>query len=226
VYLLTETVARGYDLAEGADEGGYVNRPMMLTGGKPSTTPSNHSWGLALDLEWQHNPQRSGPAVTDMPAWLPVLWEEWGFNWGGRWRDDGKGISDTMHYEFALRPADAAAICEHLAQHQPSAEGRAPQGATAPVSDEPFVAPVPNLPTVPFSEVFVPQYVRGDGPVDSAAGPFTGPGAAVYLVWPDGSLSHVDAAKNDVLDKLPGDNPAAKATIIPQKTVDAAPKRA
>lgn len=88
----------------------------------------------------------------------------------------------------------------------------------------PFVPPAPTLPVYSM-ENDMPRYVRGDGPVHSSAGQYTGPGAAVWLVNPDGSLTHVDGAKNDVLDKLAGDNPAGAPEVIPQTTVDRAPKR-
>src|SRR3954451_2672272 len=48
--LLDETERRGY-LLDQAQTGGYNNRPIRNT-----KVPSNHSWGLAIDLNWNHHP--------------------------------------------------------------------------------------------------------------------------------------------------------------------------
>jgi D-alanyl-D-alanine carboxypeptidase len=68
-----------------------------------SSTPSNHSWGLAVDINAPANPYTS-PLVTDMPSWMPDLWNEYGFRWGG----DYSGSKDAMHYEFMGSVSDAA----------------------------------------------------------------------------------------------------------------------
>lgn len=103
---LHDTVALGYRLADVADEGGYVNRPMLTPSGNATSTPSNHSWGTAVDLNWQRNPM-SNRLVTDIPEAVAVLWEEWGFNWGGRWVANGGRLADAMHFEYALTIHDA-----------------------------------------------------------------------------------------------------------------------
>lgn len=98
--LCAETVERGYALREGQCWG-FACRPI-----RGSQVPSNHSWGLAVDLNSLANPM--GPRlVTDMPRWLPALWKEHGFRWGG----DYTRRKDAMHFEFmgtrdeALGPA-------------------------------------------------------------------------------------------------------------------------
>lgn len=58
-------------------------------------TPSNHSWGLAVDINAPRNPYTT-PLKTDMPSWMPDLWNAYGFRWGG----DYRGRQDAMHYEF------------------------------------------------------------------------------------------------------------------------------
>lgn len=58
-------------------------------------TPSNHSWGLAVDINAPRNPQKS-PLTTDMPDWMINLWKSYGFRWGGEY----SGTPDAMHYEF------------------------------------------------------------------------------------------------------------------------------
>jgi hypothetical protein len=46
-----------------------------------------------------------------MPTWMPLLWNRYGFAWGGNYNDDGRsGKADSMHYEFMGTPADADAM--------------------------------------------------------------------------------------------------------------------
>lgn len=93
--LLDETVEGGYQLRP--DEcWGYASRPIRGT-----NTPSNHSWGLAVDLNSRTNPMGS-TLVTDMPPWMTQLWKSRGFRWGG----DYSGRKDAMHFEFMGTPAD------------------------------------------------------------------------------------------------------------------------
>ena len=102
VYLLVaETERRGYLLRPGQCWGGNC-RPIAGT-----QTPSNHSWWLAVDLNSLANAyvaKRDGKPVTDMPAWMPLLWAAFGFAWGGNY----SGVrADAMHYEFMGSPEDA-----------------------------------------------------------------------------------------------------------------------
>lgn len=94
--LCRETVRRGYEIRRGWSWG-YANRPIGGT-----RTPSNHSWGIAVDLNAPTNPMRN-PFTSDMPAWLPKLWESYGFRWGGRYTR----TPDPMHFEFMGTPANA-----------------------------------------------------------------------------------------------------------------------
>ena len=71
---------------------------------------SNHSYGTAIDINWQRNPY--GPRLkTDMPMAMvnsicairtnngKQVW-----NWGGFW----SGNKDAMHFEIVCSPADIA----------------------------------------------------------------------------------------------------------------------
>jgi hypothetical protein len=62
--------------------------PRFIAG---STRLSNHSFGLALDLNVPGN-QRG--TVGEMDPRVVAVFEEWGFTWGGRWR-----YTDPMHFE-------------------------------------------------------------------------------------------------------------------------------
>lgn len=95
--LLEQTVGRGYQLHSGQCWG-YANRAIAGT-----NRPSNHSWGLAIDLNSTTNPM--GPTlVTDMPAWMVGMWTECGFRWGGAYQ----GRKDAMHFEYMGSPSDVA----------------------------------------------------------------------------------------------------------------------
>jgi hypothetical protein len=77
---------------------GYANRAIRGT-----NVPSDHSWGLAVDLNAPTNPM--GPTlVTDLPAGYVELWRSLGFRWGG----DYAGRKDAMHFEYEGTVADAA----------------------------------------------------------------------------------------------------------------------
>lgn len=97
--LLNETERRGY-LCRGGQTGAYNNRPIGGT-----RTASNHSWGLAIDINWSINfASYDGRNHGDLPSWVPPLWARYGFAWGGNY--SGK-FKDPMHFEFMGSPADA-----------------------------------------------------------------------------------------------------------------------
>lgn len=106
-FLMEETERRGYHLKVGQCWG-YANRAIR---GSKTNAPSNHSWGLAIDINAPTNPQ-TDKLVTDMPDWMPKLWKEWGFGWGGDYKPPTK--KDAMHYEFTGTPDDAHRLIRKL----------------------------------------------------------------------------------------------------------------
>ena len=98
-YALDATRNTGYVLKQ-EQTGAYVCRPIGGT-----RIASNHSWGLAVDLNWQENPFTTNPNAprTITPA-VVAIWKSVGFSWGGDWA----GKKDFMHMEFNGSPADAA----------------------------------------------------------------------------------------------------------------------
>jgi len=125
-FLLAETTRRGYKL-RGGECWGYCCRAI-----RGSTKPSNHSWGLAVDLNAPANPMAS-VLKTDMPDWMPALWKEWGFGWGG----DYRVRKDAMHYEFMGSPAQARDLVARLSQ--PTLPVRVAADEVAPRFNPPLV---------------------------------------------------------------------------------------
>lgn len=112
-WLLEQTALTGYQLHQ--DQTGAFNcRSMKYTDGRPSQTPSNHSWGLAIDVNWNQNGFGYN-AAHDLPDSVIELWEMCGFNWGGHWTAQAP---DFMHFEFAGTPADADRLTRQLRQDE------------------------------------------------------------------------------------------------------------
>jgi hypothetical protein len=102
--LLTESVERHFIELVNGWCWGYANRPIKLPNGGSSGTASNHSWGLALDLNAPVNP--FGGNAHQIPAAMGALWNAYGFRWGGNY----SGTRDWMHFEFMGTPAEARSM--------------------------------------------------------------------------------------------------------------------
>lgn len=96
--LINECIRRGYVVRQ-KDTGGFNCRAIAGT-----TVPSNHSWGLAIDVNWNSNPM--GQQRTDIPVWMVQLFWLFHFFWGGWY--SGSSI-DTMHFEYVGTPSQALA---------------------------------------------------------------------------------------------------------------------
>lgn len=100
--LMAMTEKMGYLIKTG-ETWGYAGR--YIRGTENSTrVPSNHSWGLAVDLNAPSNPM-GDRLITDIPAPVTALWKRFRFRWGG----DYSGRKDAMHFEYMGTPAQAAA---------------------------------------------------------------------------------------------------------------------
>lgn len=96
--FLNEIIARGYRIkGQVLDDWGWYVRPIA-----GSSTLSNHSWGLAVDVNALTNPQ--GRVLrTDMPAFVPEAAKRWGLRWGGTYASR----PDSMHFEWVGSRDDA-----------------------------------------------------------------------------------------------------------------------
>lgn len=132
--IVDECERRDYQLKAG-QTGGYNCRPIGGT-----SSPSNHSWGLAIDINWLTNPMRK-PLTTDIPAWVVALFNRYGFAWGGHY----SGTPDAMHFEFMGTPEQADEMTA-LALRELTATP-IPTGGTpmASVRDEVWQGPIDDL---------------------------------------------------------------------------------
>jgi hypothetical protein len=96
--IMNANIAEGYGYRQ-ADTGSNNCRKI---GG--SSQWSMHAWALAIDENWQTNPQAS-PLRTDRPAWEVRRWMRYGFAWGGNYVSPTR--PDAMHNEFMGTPAHA-----------------------------------------------------------------------------------------------------------------------
>jgi hypothetical protein len=99
--LLKITAALGYDV----NPKGQVNQTwgFACRAIRGSSTASNHSWGLAVDLNSLANPMGS-TFHTNIPPAVIHAWEVCRWFWGGRYQNR----PDTMHLEYVGTPAQVA----------------------------------------------------------------------------------------------------------------------
>ena len=102
----------GYDIKPG-QTWGYAYRPIRGT-----QTASNHSWGLAVDINSLANPM-GATFKSDMPPAMVAMWWACGFYWGGWY----SRRPDAMHFEYLRRPGDVAADLATARRHL-SSDGR------------------------------------------------------------------------------------------------------
>jgi hypothetical protein len=67
-----------------------------------TNSPSNHSWGNAVDINAPNNPYTSS-SEHDIPDWVFAMFRRYGFGLGA----DYSGKHDWMHVELMGTPADA-----------------------------------------------------------------------------------------------------------------------
>ena len=80
--------------------------PIKTPTGGFTDTASNHSWGLAIDINAPENP--FGGVSHAIPEEMGNFWESWGFRWGGHYETS----QDWMHFEFMGTPEDALTLTE------------------------------------------------------------------------------------------------------------------
>ena len=144
--LNDEVERRGYLIDHGPadvdDDWSYSNRPI-----RGRNTPSNHSWGLAIDINAQDFPLGSSKRL---PQWIVDLFADMHFEYGGDW----SGRKDPMHFEFAGSRSQAQWIVAALAGH-------AVTGTKPPVPNS--VPPPPPKPPTPKDDMHSIIICEGQG---------------------------------------------------------------
>lgn len=97
VMNLLEATDKLYNIKP-ASTGAYNCRAIRGT-----STASNHSWGLAVDINWNDNPM-SYTFHSEIPPAVVAMWNDCGWYWGGFY----SRRYDTMHFEYIGRPSDVA----------------------------------------------------------------------------------------------------------------------
>jgi D-alanyl-D-alanine carboxypeptidase len=104
--LLQVSERRGFiNLQPGWCWGGAC-RAIKRSDGTLTDTPSNHSWGLALDINAPENPFGGSSHTIERP--MADLWNDYGFRWGG----DYSTTKDWMHMEFMGTREDAKGLTD------------------------------------------------------------------------------------------------------------------
>jgi hypothetical protein len=60
----------------------------------PKKSLSLHSYGIAIDLNWDKNQVGT---IGNIPLDVVYLFSIYGWRWGGNWENPGK---DPMHFEY------------------------------------------------------------------------------------------------------------------------------
>lgn len=124
-YLIDEVEARGYLIDHGPgdvdDDWSYANRPI-----RGRNVASNHSWGLAIDINAQDFPLGSSKRL---PQWIVDLFTDLHFEYGGDW----SGRKDPMHFEFAGSRGQAQWIAASLGAHAVEGSKPRPPASVPPV---------------------------------------------------------------------------------------------
>lgn len=87
---LADLEAAGVEV-KGDQSGGYANRNIRGT-----STPSQHKFGRAIDINWHENARGSKGKID--PELARSVAKKWGLKWGGDWSNP-----DPMHFEIDTR---------------------------------------------------------------------------------------------------------------------------
>jgi hypothetical protein len=122
--LIDALEAEGYAI-DPAQSGGY--NPRNIAG---TNTPSQHSFGNAIDINWTRNARGTKGDID--PVLAQRLADELGFEWGGAWKN-----SDPMHFEIkrtAPVPMEGRGLTSYAGVPSP-APPAPPQSQGAPEMD-------------------------------------------------------------------------------------------
>lgn len=142
-------------------------------------TPSNHSQGVAVDLDAPENPYLSAATHrlahplrhaypggrilrSTMPYEAEAIARRWGFRWGGTYSTK----PDPMHFEIAVTPAGAAALIADLRE----LDGRPVAAHPWPWKADDMYAPTDVMAIIPADELAIDDdghlLMRADGTIE------------------------------------------------------------
>jgi hypothetical protein len=108
-YLVRRFDAEVEDINAVPDDAAFACRPIR---GTDPPVASNHSWGLALDLNWREHPLgATGTFTSAQLAAIHLMTAELRFL---RCGVDYQHRPDPMHWEFMGTPADMAALTKRI----------------------------------------------------------------------------------------------------------------
>lgn len=124
VFAGVRAASRVFDFNNVADDWGYAHR--YIRGREAAGVLSNHSWGLAIDLDATQNPQqkrRAGKAIRrTIPDEVVAIMARHGFSWGGNYAT----TPDPMHFECLLTRGQARTLSAQLVKERKALQSLAP----------------------------------------------------------------------------------------------------
>jgi hypothetical protein len=189
--LVNDLEAAGYKLDPGTS-GGY--NPRMIAG---TNTPSQHSSGAAVDLNWSSNARGSQGNIP--PELARSLAAKHGLTWGGDWTG---ATRDPMHFEV---PASARAGAKPAAPASPATATAAP------------IVPAPNASGGVGASIAPPsssQFAGPGAPPDVTA-PAPSPAATGNA---NAIMAGMVGAGADPTTLAPGGAPPAPPGSVPTQT--------
>jgi hypothetical protein len=124
VFAGVRASSRVFDFNGLRDDWGWAHR--YIRGREDEQILSNHSWGLAIDLDATQNPQQrrvpGRPIRRTIPDEVVVIMAKHGFAWGGNYAK----TPDPMHFECLLTRDQARLLSAELVAKRLALQSLAP----------------------------------------------------------------------------------------------------
>lgn len=124
VFAGVRAASRVFDFNDVRDDWGFAHR--YIRGREADKVLSNHSWGLAIDLDATQNPQQkrvAGRAIRrTIPDEVVTIMAKHGFSWGGNYAK----TPDPMHFECLLTRDQARIMSADLVRRRLALQSLAP----------------------------------------------------------------------------------------------------
>lgn len=131
---LLDATDKTYNVKSGST-GAYNCRAIRGT-----NTASNHSWGLAVDINWNDNPMSSN-FHSEIPPAVVKMWNDCGWFWGGFYNNR----KDTMHFEYIGKLSDVKSDTAQAIKYNKGAVPSPPKPTTPPTTTPKWTAPMTDM---------------------------------------------------------------------------------